>query len=485
MAEEHLCSLKMEANPFLDKILPDASPFKKLRMKFTKLFLASKKHPEISKYLKSEFAIEKENIKLVRENGTFMIHPLSVFKKYWDVWIFVVFVVHLVITALSVGFHFWFLATEFYSIYYYIDNCLCVILFLDVILKFKTGYINEDVYQIELNPKTVFLWYLKRCIFDVLGSFPIIYVIINVYPVEDYLEPHFVPSYCIFTTFMYLFLILQLRKLELYLSKLLAYFHLSEKKMILINLIFKTLYLWHITACLKSPFDIKILKQEDLTMPEIIVETDYLEHDIDWLNAEEVDEMLEKDIAELENLEKEETRDALANYITSLLVTIEVGLHSGYSTHSDYVPVKKLVVSYIIILGWIYSTYIVVIILNLVFSAEISRNDYEEMARKIGAFCESKQLTWKLKDKIKKYFKYKYKGHYFVEETIYNSTTENLRREILMYSCSSLFTKISLFSQMSDQLLEKAITSLKLEVYFEGDIIVHAGDIGNFLEIFS
>jgi hypothetical protein len=122
---------------------------------------------------------------------------------------------------------------------------------------------------------------------------------------------------------------------------------------------------------------------------------------------------------------------------------------------------------------------VVVIILNLVFSAEISRNDYEEMRREMKAFGKSKQLSKDLTEKIKKYYKFKYKGHYFEEETIYYSTTDILRREILMYSCSSLFSKISLFGQMSDQVLEKAMTCLKFEVFFEGDMIIQAGEVGD------
>jgi hypothetical protein len=112
-------------------------------------------------------------------------------------------------------------------------------------------------------------------------------------------------------------------------------------------------------------------------------------------------------------------------------------------------------------------------------AASNSENKFEKKSREIEAFCEAKKLSSELSEKIQTFYKYKFQQHYFNEEAIKQSTATSLRKEITMHSCAHLISKVTLFKDIPQLLLENIINCLKMEIYFPNDIIIQVNTIGD------
>lgn len=166
-------------------------------------------------------------------------------------------------------------------------------------------------------------------------------------------------------------------------------------------------------------------------------------------------------------------------YTRTMMITLKLVFQSGYGTEtSDSIP-NMLMTTFLMFSGSIYTTFVLILISNVILASANSENKYEEIFTEIGAFCDSKCLSSELTMKIKTVFKYKFKEQYFNEVAIKESTPANLSKEIKLHSCSHLVERVALFKDLPQLLLENIIRCLKLEIFFPNDVIVKAGAVGD------
>lgn len=202
-------------------------------------------------------------------------------------------------------------------------------------------------------------------------------------------------------------------------------------------------------------------------------------------SLELVDSVEPVDFEAVENLLLDELKEIVGNYTLinkytrTMMITLKLVLQSGYGDEtSDSIP-NMLVTTFLMFAGWIYSTYLLVLISNVLLASANSENKYEEISNELDAFCDSKRLSNELRMKIKTVFKYKFHEHYFNEDAIKESTPANLSKKIMMHACSNLVERVALFRDLPQLLLEKIIRCLKLEIFFPGDVILEAGKVGD------
>lgn len=162
-----------------------------------------------------------------------------------------------------------------------------------------------------------------------------------------------------------------------------------------------------------------------------------------------------------------------------MLITLKLLLQSGHYRESSDSIYNMIVTSFFVISGWIYSKYVLVLVLNVVMAGSNSENKFKEMSAEVKAFCDAKKVSQGLRNKIELFFKYKFQENYFNEEAIKQSTPASLSKEIMMHSCANLLLKVSLFREIPQLLLENIISCLRLEIYFCDDIIIEAGSTGD------
>lgn len=160
------------------------------------------------------------------------------------------------------------------------------------------------------------------------------------------------------------------------------------------------------------------------------------------------------------------------------MMTLKFALQSGYGEESSNSVYNMLMSCFIMIGGWLYMTYLIVLVSNVYMASDSSENKLEEMSREIDEFCDEKRLSHALRTKIKEFFRYKFTLQYFDDDAIKDSMPASLRKEIMMQSCSNLVHKVALFQEIPQLLIENIISCLKFEVYFPKDVIIKANTIG-------
>lgn len=241
-----------------------------------------------------------------------------------------------------------------------------------------------------------------------------------------------------------------------------------------------TFHSWHWAACMR-----RLVPLHLQTNP--VYENDWTEEKtrdsrfylgswlvLDPFDHESVDKLRLEDIASIFT-----NYSMLNKYTRTMMITLKLALQSGYGAETADSIYNILVSTFLMFGGWIYATYVLILMSNVFMASANSENKFEEVSKEIDAFCESKGLSKNLTEKIKTFYKCKFKKHYFNEDAIRESTTASLRKEIMLHSCSHLIAKVPLFKGIPHLILESIISCLKLEIYFPGDVIIQADTIGD------
>jgi len=475
--EPHICQLRRDSISHLTKIFPDAPWKQKSTRRIRKMFLVSINHPEVFQYLKSKAAIEKESQRQVKL-GRFVIHPLSEFAKYWNVVVFLAMISHLILTPLVIGF------IADYSnpteeILMTADFACCFILMIDVLLAFNTGFIDEKTSTIILEAFEIAKKYSRNLFPDLIGCVPFIYSAVELY---DDKQPSLHGGFIIYMLVVMLLILYRFSRCMKCFSGILPMFRISEKKMIIFTLAFRSFFYWHLVACARRLIPLYINSfdaPETFDVPfgnpkrnPIYSKLTLLE---DPTGSQEVaiDDMDRED-----NLEKLGIFPMLSIYWRAMFVTLKLVFQCGYTEETADSLYDMLFTTLVMFVGLAYAMYVLILLSNLIMAASSSRCKFDEMLQEIDAYCIHYQLSRELTNKIKSFYKYKYKDHYFNEAAIKRSTPASLQKEILMHSCKHLIAKVPLFRKIPVNLLENIIVCLKKEIYFEGDEITRAGSLG-------
>lgn len=244
--KRHNCELRTRSNTHLPLLLPDSSQIKKLCRVLRKGLLASEHHPEAYKYLKSSGARARENQR--QAQNKYVIHPLSSFKKYWDVLLFLVLLGHLMITPLTIAL-FYEMSRSTCDALTIVDSVLCGFLLVAVALGFITGTINKKTNEIILDVKRIAKSYaLRSFILDLLCCIPFIFLA-EVFVYDQFKDLK--STTFAFMLLLYIFSLYRVRTLSEHLTGIPRMLKMSEKSTVITKLCLQTIYIWHWTACFR------------------------------------------------------------------------------------------------------------------------------------------------------------------------------------------------------------------------------------------
>jgi hypothetical protein len=234
---QHICSIRRDTISHVNKIFPDTTWFGAVQRKWRKFIAVSASHPEVSQYLKSRAAIEKENKRRVEKHGS-IIHPLSIFRLIWNIYIFLVMFIHQMIRAYTVGFS-RNQTTENIEPLFWADIVLCCALFVDIGLSFCTGRINFQTGAIILDSYEIIEDYFINFFFDLFQCFPLVFILPSFTDFSSVTEGQLV----IFMITLFVFSIQRFRSIMSNFTSVPSIFKLSEKATIVVKLGVKTIFL--------------------------------------------------------------------------------------------------------------------------------------------------------------------------------------------------------------------------------------------------
>lgn len=477
MNDHHHCRFRKEGEKTFEAYLPFGSAWHKLRRIYRRLTVISVKHPKTQKFFKSNSAINNERKRQIQDYSFFTIHPMSIFRKYWDIILFICLLYILIVVPWVVEFFDRMTSTEWDALIY-IDIFFCTWLYIEILLKFFTGYICKDVMQVVLDKKSIFKKYMKGMFFiDFIGSLPyalIVYLANDEVKLDCLLKenencPDMIPQqkWRLISIF-YLVSVFRYNQLIRYFDVIPSILKWSEKTGILVKLTFTSFLFLHWIAC----FRLYIPDFYDI-LNELNATGDL--YSLDQTTDESTVKLLMKRLIKRQTPNKTITE----MYIRSFSVTTKISLTCAFGAETDDTNIQMVITTMIIILGWIYFRYCFVTIMRMIISTESSENQYEILYNEIKVYSRAKHIPTYLKEKIFLYYANKYKHNYFNEELIISTLSKRLKDEILTHTCKTLITNVYLFNDLPTNLIQDIIKSLTLEIFLPREVIIAAGTEGD------
>ncbi|XP_065091972.1 uncharacterized protein LOC135712834 [Ochlerotatus camptorhynchus] len=520
MITGHRCTLRHHSITHLAPILPGTSKWVKLRRFIRTLMLVSPEHPETKNYLKSYTQISNENKRQVGSHPPYVIHPFSTFRQYWDMVVFVALTLHLLMLA----FDFTFLIFQEVSAYQgaiRFDLFLCGVLVLEIMLKFITGFVIKETNEIVLDPKRIALNYLKygRLVYDMLRSLPYV-LLLDTFNRRYY--RYAVEIYLAFIIYLYAINIFRYQEIFKYFKILPRMLRIGEKKILVMKLVMNTIYVLHWSACLryilpeltivmqpKSSDILGLSRSEDLnehfTVGHFLVDVywrhfrheDSVRYPIGrsrmiveppsfkmyvqyYFDNRPIDQrIVDRNFVLMKLYDIRKNASIFERYLESMMSTVKICLQAGRDEDAGIHFINNILTSFLLLGGWIWFTYILLSMVRLIVSSEMSQTKYEEFVNEFKAFSFNKRLSNVFKRRLLSHLDYRYRKHYFNADAILRTMSDNLRRSIQMEICYHLLKYVEMFRGLPRSVVEDIVDNLMYEIFLEGDKLIEAGTQGD------
>lgn len=167
-------------------------------------------------------------------------------------------------------------------------------------------------------------------------------------------------------------------------------------------------------------------------------------------------------------------------YLRSIYWTVTTLTTIGYG---DIVPITNSQTIYTILImltGVGVYGYVIGNIANLMSNLDIVHSSHAKRMEKVNAFIKYRRLPKKLKNRILDYYEYLFERNIGSDESdFYSDLPKSLVRDIKLFLSKDLIAKIPFFKNASDALLTELVLSLKPVIYLPGDYVMRYGEIGH------
>ncbi|KAG2464087.1 potassium/sodium hyperpolarization-activated cyclic nucleotide-gated channel 2 [Polypterus senegalus] len=440
-------TLKADDNP---QILAEDGEQRGSQASFMQRQFGAMLQPGVNKFslrmFGSQKAVEKEQER-VKSAGSWIIHPYSDFRFYWDFTMLLFMVGNLIIIPVGITFF-----KDETTTPWIIFNVVSDTFFLmDLVLNFRTGIVIEDNTEIILDPKKIKKKYLKTWfVVDFVSSIPVDYIFLIVEKGIDSEVYKTARALRIvrFTKILSLLRLLRLSRLIRYIHQWEEIFHmtydLASAVMRIFNLIGMMLLLCHWDGCLQ--FLVPMLQD--------------FPNDC-WVS---LNKMVNNTWSELYSF-------ALFKAMSHMLC-IGYGRQAPESMSDIWLTMLSMIVGatcYAMFIG--HAT-------ALIQSLDSSRRQYQEKYKQVEQYMSFHKLPADFRQRIHDYYEHRYQGKMFDEESILGELNEPLREEIVNFNCRKLVASMPLFANADPNFVTAMLTKLRFEVFQPGDYIIREGTIG-------
>ncbi|KAH1025628.1 potassium/sodium hyperpolarization-activated cyclic nucleotide-gated channel 1-like [Dendroctonus ponderosae] len=420
----HHCTLPGEPTDVLTRYI-EAGVWVSLRRSIRRALMISSKHP-YTKYFAPSLYRRKEEETRQLLLYYHIIHPLSMFTFYFEMFMFFVFAFKGIANPIILMvFHD---DKQSLRAIFYPSNVLHILL---ILTSLCTGYYDNSQNVVYMKRRLIVLNYLQSYfITDILAILPQLLRTETVnrlgfnYDLKTYSTRFITPIFIAANYARYIWCLRILRQLRLY-------FGLSIYAYQTIRLIMNAL-----TAVV---FSVYILFTIMKFMPGYIKDS-VLKH---------------------------------SEHVVKMLMMVSYGPPVFKQMHETVCPMI------FIIIGFVFH------LIMLIHGAEIwlkfFSKDYKQSAvyGATEAYMRYRALPMSLRERIYLYLDFRYQGHFYKESVIRNATSVALRREILLTMTQKSIEKVELFENCPVIILNKIKASLVSNIYLPGDVIIKSGTTGH------
>uniref|UniRef100_A0A8C2TT55 Hyperpolarization activated cyclic nucleotide gated potassium channel 3 n=1 Tax=Coturnix japonica TaxID=93934 RepID=A0A8C2TT55_COTJA len=396
----------------------------------------------------SQKAVEIERQR-VKSAGSWIIHPYSDFRFYWDLIMLLLMVGNLIIIPVGITFF-----KDENTTPWIVFNVVSDTFFLaDLVLNFRTGIVVEDNTEIILDPRTIKMKYLKSWfVVDFISSIPVDYIFLVV-DLETQVDSDVYKTaralrIVRFTKILSLLRLLRLSRLIRYIHQWEEIFHmtydLASAVVRIFNLIGMMLLLCHWDGCLQ--FLVPMLQD----FPEDC-----------WVSINHM----------VNDSWGKQYSHALFKSMSHMLC-IGYGQQAPEGMSDVWLTMLSMIVGatcYAMFIG--HAT-------ALIQSLDSSRRQYQEKYKQVEQYMSFHKLPADMRQRIHDYYEHRYQGKMFDEESILGELSEPLKEEIINFNCRNLVANMPLFANADPNFVTAMLTKLRFEVFQPGDFIIREGTVG-------
>ncbi|XP_054478003.1 potassium/sodium hyperpolarization-activated cyclic nucleotide-gated channel 2 [Anoplopoma fimbria] len=388
-------------------------------------------------------ALEQERLKSA---GSWIIHPYSDFRFYWDLLMLMLMMGNLIILPVGITF-FRDENTPSWIIFNVVSDTLFMV---DLVLNFRTGIIKEDNTEILLDPRAIRENYLKNWfLVDFVSSIPVDYIFLMVDSLDSEVYRTARALRIVrFTKILSLLRLLRLSRLIRYIHQWEEIFHmtydLASAMVRIVNLIGMMLLLCHWDGCLQ--FLVPMLQDFP---PDC------------WVSK---------------NLMVNDTWGIQYSY--ALFKAMSHMLCIGYGAQAPEGMTDVWLTMLSMIVGATCYAMFIGHATALIQSLDSSRRQYQEKYKQVEQYMSFHKLPADLRQKIHEYYEHRFQGKMFDEENILGELSEPLKEEIVSFNCRSLVANMPLFANADPNFVTAVLTKLRFEVFQPSDFIIREGTVG-------
>ncbi|XP_015589234.1 potassium/sodium hyperpolarization-activated cyclic nucleotide-gated channel 1 [Cephus cinctus] len=446
MPAQHKCAL-LSSRPnnqfggFSSESVGCVSWFRKLRLWCS----ISENHPKCQQYFIGMAAITKERRRQFRLASCWIIHPFSDVRFMWELLMIVIYLIAFV----TIPFMICFIIMDYEAIYYdKINLAIYAICWLDIIINCITGIHDSKSMKVVFDQGAIIKSYMKGfLVLDIVTSLPydhitaawrkvpgpgasLIVAVINVLPTLKIIRYFTLHSYI----------------LQLFAHSMNNNWSYQMSTTLLLS---GYVIYWFSCFCYIIPiFTMYILQVTIENCPDC------------WIS----------------NIQGQ---GIAAKFRHALYIVVDNFTASGYGIFPPIAEGHSLFCTFLLLAGRIFECYITIIFLQIKSNSQEPEAKFQEIINQLSAYIWQKQLPPYMKKRLLLYYRFRFRKSYFRERMILSSLPDQLRQEIVLYSCQRLVENVAIFQNLPQDVLTSIVTNLKLELYLPNDIIVKASTHGD------
>jgi CRP-like cAMP-binding protein len=309
---------------------------------------------------------------------------------------------------------------------------------IDLLLNFRTAYINSASGEPVWDPRMIARQYLKSWFpIDLVASIPFDVILSN----TSGRFPRLV-------RIMRLFRLAKLVKL-LKLSDVIIMFedHLNVNRNVfsVLKLLLLMSFVGHITAC-------AFAMSGDISQQE---------YGDSWL----------KDSGLLDE-------GVSTKYVAALYFSVTVMTTMGFGDITAQTRMEQLVVIFSMFIAAGTYAFVISDMSGLVASMNINKKTYFEKLNKLNAYMESRQLPWELRLRVRRYYRFFLDKRSAVNESeVFSELSSSLRCEVAAANVKTMFADTEFFKDQNQDYISAAAVKMKPMIFMHQEIVLNKGDL--------
>ncbi|KAK9836780.1 hypothetical protein WJX74_007908 [Apatococcus lobatus] len=376
---------------------------------------------------------------------TVRIHPLSLFRKYWDFAVIICVVFSVIVLPFRAAFYWdtWDHGTNHGILFHQIredwwigpELLIDIVFIADIFLNFQTGYIKEQV--LIMDQKDVSSHYLRTWfILDLIAAFPMD-ILLAGNRIDVLRLPRVLKVFCI--SRLPSFKAATRLALRLPFVADMNQFHTRIMRLLL------TCLLWvHFDACL---------------LYGAAVAQNY--PDKNWVHQA--------------NLVGTTT---FHKYSWSMLTSFGIMVTAGYGPYNPGTLVDCWVVLFSQAMGVAMFTLVGSMVTTILVHLNASSSEYASKMSALNQYMAHQKLPQDLRQRIRDSYEARWKAEkHFNEEEILEELPSSLRTEVCLHACAELIASVPFFEDAEEGFVTSLVTLLHPQVHLKGDLVCREGEI--------